>query len=76
VFSEVRGEFTAKGERISGRFIGGTGRYRGATGNYEFEWEYILETEDGVVQGRGIDLKGRLHVESAAETSTSRKGEQ
>ena len=43
-------------------FLGGTGRYAGADGDYEFKWQYVLEAEDGTVQGRTIGLKGRVRV--------------
>ena len=63
VFSELRGEGTATGNHIRGTFVGGTGRYSGATGTYEFAWQYVLEAEDGTVQGRAVGLTGRIHVE-------------
>jgi hypothetical protein len=59
-WSELRGEGTATGNRIEGTFVGGTGRYAGATGNYEFSWRFVLETEDGTVQGQSVGLKGRV----------------
>ena len=51
VFSELRGEITATGNRIVGTFIGGTGRYAGASGTYEFAWRFVLESEDGTGAG-------------------------
>lgn len=62
VFSELRGEGTATGNHITGTFVGGTGRYAGATGTYEFAWQYVLQAEDGTVQGRAVGLTGRIHV--------------
>ena len=62
VYSELRGEGTATGNRIVGTFIGGTGRYSGATGIYEFSWRFVLESEDGEVQGQSIGLQGRVRV--------------
>lgn len=62
VFSELRGGGPAKGSHVLGTFIGGTGRYAGATGNYEFTWQYVLAAEDGTVQGRAVGLKGRVRV--------------
>jgi hypothetical protein len=59
-YSELRGEGTAAGNRIEGTFVGGTGRYAGASGTYEFSWQYVLEAEDGTVQGRSSGLKGRV----------------
>lgn len=60
VFSELQGEGTAERNRITGKFLGGTGRYAGATGAYEFSWEWVMEAEDGAIQGRAIELKGRV----------------
>jgi hypothetical protein len=62
VYSELRGEGTATGNRIVGTFLGGTGRYSGATGTYEFSWRFVLEAEDGTVQGQSLGLKGRVRV--------------
>ena len=59
-WSELRGEGTATGNRIVGTFVAGTGRYAGVTGNYEFSWRFVLETEDGTVQGQSVGLKGRI----------------
>ena len=60
VFSELQGEGTADRNRITGKFLGGTGRYVGATGSYEFSWQSVLEAEDGTIQGRAVELKGRV----------------
>ena len=60
VFSELQGEGTAERNRITGKFLGGTGRYTGATGSYEFSWEWVMEAEDGTIHGRAIELKGRV----------------
>lgn len=69
IFSELRGEGTAAGNRVAGTFIGGTGRYSGATGSYDFSWQYVLEAEDGTVQGRAVGLKGRVRVERSDGSS-------
>ena len=61
-YSELRGEGTATGNRIEGTFAGGTGRYAGATGTYGFSWRFVLEAEDGTVQGSSIGLSGRVRV--------------
>jgi hypothetical protein len=60
VFSELTGEGTAARNHITGTILGGTGRYAGATGTYEFSWEYVIESEDGAIQGRAVGLKGRV----------------
>ena len=66
-WSELRGEGTATGNRIIGTFVAGSGRYAGISGNYEFSWRFVLESEDGVVQGQSEGLKGRARIGQAAE---------
>ncbi|WP_130432022.1 hypothetical protein [Rivibacter subsaxonicus] len=60
VFSELQGEGTVAQNRITGSILGGTGRYAGASGSYEFAWQYVLEAEDGSIQGRAVGLRGRV----------------
>jgi hypothetical protein len=60
VFSELRGETTATGNHLFGTLIGGSGRYAGATGSYEFSWRFLIEAEDGLVQGQSVGLTGRV----------------
>ena len=75
VYSELRSEATPQGNRIVGTFIGGSGRYQGATGTYAFAWRFLLETEDGVVQGQSTEFSGKVRIPStpgASATGTSR----
>jgi hypothetical protein len=60
LFSELEGEGTADSNHVTGKFLGGTGRYAGVTGSYEFSWKWVMDAEDGAIQGRAIDLKGRV----------------
>jgi len=62
VFSELKGEGTAAENRITGTILGGTGRYAGVTGTYEFSWHFVIESEDGSIQGRTAGLKGRFRI--------------
>lgn len=71
-YSELRGEGTADNNKITGTFVGGTGRYSGATGSYEFSWRFVLENEDGVVQGQSMGLKGRVRVDNQQAGSADR----
>ncbi|MHC1741847.1 MAG: hypothetical protein AB9873_02305 [Syntrophobacteraceae bacterium] len=68
-YSELKGEGTATGNRIVGTFLGGTGRYSGVTGRYEFSWRFVLVSEDGSVQGQSVGLTGRVRVGSPQGTS-------
>ena len=70
VFSELQGEGTADRNRITGKILGGTGRYAGATGSYEFSWQSVLEAEDGTIQGRAVELKGRVRAGAATGGSS------
>ena len=66
MFSELQGEGTAAKNHITGTILSGTGRYAGATGSYEFTWQWLMEAEDSSVQGRAVDLKGRVRRGPAA----------
>ena len=72
VFCELQGEGTAERNHITGTILGGTGRYAGATGSYEFSWQWVMETEDGSIQGRAVDLKGRVRPGPGAGGSPPR----
>jgi hypothetical protein len=48
------------GKRIVGTITGGTGRYAGLEGEYSFTWQFVIPTEDGLVQGRAVGLAGRV----------------
>jgi hypothetical protein len=68
VFSELTGNGTSTGNKIVGKFVGGTGRYSGAEGSYEFSWRFVLEAEDGTVEGQSEGLNGRIRVGFAQGT--------
>lgn len=72
VYSELRGEGSASNNKIIGTFVGGTGRYSGATGSYEFSWRFVLEDEDGAVQGQSLGLRGRVRVDNQQAGSAER----
>jgi len=71
VFSELSSATTGPGNLIQGRFIGGTGRYAGVSGEYSLKWQPLVVTEDGGVSGRVVDLKGwaRLGTPGSAKGS-------
>ena len=66
VYSELKGGWVGTGNRIVGTFLGGTGRFGGISGEYLFQWEYVVESEDGAVSGRAVNLKGQARFGSAA----------
>jgi hypothetical protein len=65
IFSQLKGESVASGHRIAGTIAGGTGRYAGITGDYSFEWQYVVEAEAGTLQGRAVGLRGRYRAGGA-----------
>jgi hypothetical protein len=67
VYSELKGEGTAAKNRLAGTFLGGTGRYAGIAGQYEFSWQYVVEAEDGSIQGRALGLKGRFRLDKPTQ---------
>jgi hypothetical protein len=62
VFSDLKGEGTKEHNHIAGTILGGTGRYAGATGSYEFSWKFVIESDDGSIQGSAVGLKGRVGI--------------
>ena len=69
VFSELKGEGTKENNHIVGTIVGGTGRFAGVTGSYEFSWQFVIESEDGSIQGRAVGLKGRYQIGEPASQS-------
>ncbi|HEU4383336.1 MAG TPA: hypothetical protein VFR85_07495 [Anaeromyxobacteraceae bacterium] len=70
IFSELAGGPVAEGRHVKGTIVGGTGRYAGATGEYEFWWQYLIEAEEGLIQGRAVGLKGRARAGGATAPAT------
>ena len=62
VFSELTGQGTAARNRVNGSILGGTGRYAGVTGTYEFTWQSVMQADDGVIQGRVVDMTVRARL--------------
>jgi hypothetical protein len=74
VYSELKGEFVGTGNHIVGTFIGGTGRYAGISGDYTFQWQYVIDSEDGAVSGRVVNFKGRARLSEAASAPVGGPG--
>jgi hypothetical protein len=62
IYSILRGEALESRRRITATITGGSGRYTGATGEYAFEWQYVVEAEGGAIQGRAVGLRGRIRA--------------
>lgn len=68
IYSELKGDWVGTGRSIAGTFLGGTGRFAGITGDYSFEWKYVVESEDGTVSGSALNLQGRARFGSTVAT--------
>jgi hypothetical protein len=62
VFSELTGKRVGDSNQIAGTFVSGTGRYAGVTGDFEFQWQYLLQSEGGSISGRTTGFKGRARI--------------
>lgn len=65
IFSVLKGEPLAGERRVFGTFTGGTGPYAGISGDYQLTWQYLFQGDDGSIQGRAVDLKGRFRLAGA-----------
>ena len=65
LFSTLRGGPLQAKRRITGAITGGTGRWAGVTGDYELTWQYVVSADRGEIQGRSVDLRGRLRLPEA-----------
>ena len=68
-FSELQGSGTQADNKVLGTFVGGTGRYAAATGSYEFSWRFVLESDDGNLQGESVGLKGQVQLGSSSASA-------
>jgi hypothetical protein len=66
IFSQFKGQAVETGNHIRAIITGGTGRYVGVTGEYEFDWQYVVEGPDGTIQGRGVRLRGLARLPAVA----------
>lgn len=69
IFSQLRGQPIGTGSHVTGTITGGTGRWAGLTGEYELQWQYVIESEDGAISGRAVGLKGRATMPKTAAST-------
>jgi hypothetical protein len=61
VFSVLQGDILAAGTRQMRAIItGGTGRYAGFSGEYEFTWRHLIAVEGTQVNGQAVNLRGHV----------------
>jgi hypothetical protein len=68
IFSGIFGDaFASAGRQMRGTITGGTGRYAGITGEYEFRWQTMVTVDDTSVNGRTVDLRGRVRASGGSQ---------
>ncbi len=60
LFSEMKGGTIRSGHHVTGTITGGTGRYAGLAGEYEFDWQYVVPNPEGGFQVSVVGLKGKV----------------
>lgn len=59
IFSELIGALAGEVSNVRGLFVGGTGKYAGLEGSYEFRWQYFRGIEEEVtIHGYSASLTG------------------
>jgi hypothetical protein len=62
-YSVLRGEPLEEGQRVSGEFVGGTGRLKEITGTFTFTWiSTFTDKSQNTFTGHTKDLKGSYRV--------------
>lgn len=62
-YSVLRGQPLEKGVKVTGEFVGGTGRLDGLTGTFDFTWKYTFADQgQGNFTGYTQDLNGTFHI--------------
>ena len=68
IYSFLQGDtLAAEGRLVRGTITGGTGRYNGVTGEYEFRWQHVIAAEGNSVNGRAVDLRGVVRPVGSAQ---------
>jgi len=62
-YSVLKGEPLEEGQRVSGEFVGGTGRLQGITGTFTFTWiSTFTDESQNAFTGHTKDLKGAYQI--------------
>jgi len=62
IYCFLRTEPVGTGRKATGTITGGTGRYAGLEGTFEFAWQYVVDTEPGEIGGRIANIEGRTRL--------------
>jgi len=59
IYGYLRTEPIGTGRKATGTITGGTGRYAGLEGSFDFAWQYVVAPESGEISGRIANIEGR-----------------
>ena len=62
IYCSLKAEPVGTGRTATGTIGGGTGRYAGLEGTFEFAWQYVVEAEPGEIGARIENIKGRTRL--------------
>ena len=62
IYCSIRAEPIDTGRKATGTITGGTGRFAGLEGSFEFAWQYVVDAEPGEVGGRIENIEGRSRL--------------
>jgi hypothetical protein len=62
VYCALTAEPVGTGHKAKVTITGGTGRFVGLEGTFEFSWQYVVSPESGEVSGRIANIEGRTRM--------------
>jgi len=63
IYVDVTSDGPAGFGRARGEFVGGSGRFQGMTGGFQFEWNYSLgHGSDATLEGHTLEMSGRYRL--------------
>lgn len=62
-YSVLSGQPLKEGVKVTGEFVGGTGRLKGVSGTFGFTWRStFIDKDQGVFTGQTLDLNGAYRI--------------
>jgi hypothetical protein len=62
IYWSLKAEPVGTGRKAAGTITGGTGRYAGLEGTFEFTWQYVVDAGADEISGRIANIEGRTRV--------------
>jgi hypothetical protein len=62
IYWSLKAEPVGTGRKAAGTITGGTGRYAGLEGTFEFAWQYVVDAGAEEISGRIANIEGRTRL--------------